>query len=99
MGARKFRASRKFRGARRAGWISNCARFRKRRHRVPEVAAVIDALSMLPAFLLGWIVVRLLARLPWAVEIPVGMGVGAGISSAAFFLMTWANVASRAAIL
>ncbi len=60
---------------------------------------MIDVLAMLPAFALGWIIVRLLAKLPWAVEIPLGIGLGSAISSAAFFLMTWAGVASRLAIL
>ncbi len=60
---------------------------------------MIDVLAMLPAFALGWIVVRLIVRLPWAVEIPLGIGLGAAISSAIFFLITWAGIASRAAIL
>ena len=60
---------------------------------------MIDVLAMLPALVLGWIVVRLVARLPWAVQIPLGIGAGAAISSVVFFLMTWTGVASRIAIL
>jgi len=60
---------------------------------------VIDFLAMAPAFVLGWIVVRLLAPLGWFLEIPLGLGLGAGISSVIFFFLTWAGVASRVAVL
>jgi hypothetical protein len=60
---------------------------------------VIDVLAMLPAFVLGWLVVRLVAKLPWTIEVPLGIGTGAAISSAIFFLLTWAGIANRALIL
>ncbi len=56
---------------------------------------MIDFLAMIPAFVLGWIFVRLLAPLESRLEVPLGLGLGAGISSAIFFLLTWAGVASR----
>ncbi|MBZ5605571.1 MAG: hypothetical protein LAO79_25005, partial [Acidobacteriia bacterium] len=60
---------------------------------------MIDILAMLPAFALGWIVVRLLARLGWWLEIPLGAGLGAAISSVLFFLLTWIGAANRGSLL
>ena len=60
---------------------------------------MIDLLAMLPIFVLGWIVMRLLAPLGWVFEIAIGTGLGIGISSAIFFLLTWGGVASRASII
>ncbi len=56
---------------------------------------MIDVLAMLPAFVAGWLIVRLIARLGWFIEIPLGVGLGAGLSSAIFFILTWAGVTSR----
>lgn len=50
---------------------------------------------MAPAFVLGWMLVRLLARLGWFLEIPLGIGIGVGLSSAIFFVLTWIGMASR----
>jgi len=58
-----------------------------------------DLIAMAPAFLFGWILVRLLAPLPLSVEIPLGAGIGAAIFSAIYFVLTCAATASRSVIL
>lgn len=80
---------------------------------------MIAFLAMIPAFALGWAVVRLLmthsSRMltdrsvllqhpargfyAWMLEICLGIGVGAGISSLLDFLLTWAGFANRASLL
>lgn len=61
---------------------------------------MIAFLAMIPAFALGWIVVRLLTPRPggffaWLLDLSLGVAVGAGISSIFDFLLTWAGLASR----
>lgn len=65
---------------------------------------MIAFLAMLPAFALGWAVVRLLAPhrvgfYGWIFEISLGIGVGAGLSSLADFALTWAGAANRVSLL
>jgi hypothetical protein len=61
---------------------------------------VIDFLVMLPAFVLGWIVVRLLMPIrSWILQISLGVGLGAGITSSVYFLFVWAGIANRATVL
>ena len=61
-------------------------------------------LAMLPAFALGWTVVRLFKpHVPgffgWTLEVSLGIGMGAGISSLIEFLLTWSGVANRFSLL
>lgn len=65
---------------------------------------MIAILAMLPSFLMGWAVVRLL--LPHGrgfyaslFELSLSVGVGAGISSLFDFVLTWAGFANRAMLL
>lgn len=61
---------------------------------------MLDFLVMLPAFVLGWIVVRLLMPVrAWILQISLGVGLGAGITSSVYFLLVWAGIASRATVL
>ncbi len=61
---------------------------------------MIDFWSMFPAFVLGWIVVRLLAPVKsWILQISFGVGLGVGITSSVYFLLVWAGIANRAAVL
>ena len=65
---------------------------------------MIGFLAMLPAFALGRAVVRLLMAhtrgfFGWMLEISLGIGMGAGISSILDFLLTWAGLANRASLL
>lgn len=60
--------------------------------------------AMIPAFALGWVVVRLLMPhgrgfYSWLLEISLGIGIGAGISSLADFFLTWAGIANRISLL
>lgn len=61
-------------------------------------------LAMIPAFALGWTVVRLLKPhaggfFGWMLEISLGTGIGAGISSLLDFALTWAGLANRFSLL
>ncbi len=61
---------------------------------------MIDILAMLPALVLGWIVIRLLMPIrSWILQISLGVGLGAGITSSIYFLLVWAGIASRATVL
>jgi hypothetical protein len=60
---------------------------------------VIDILAIAPALLLGWMAIRLLSPLGWFLEISLGAGLGAGISSAIYSLLIWAGWASRTTVL
>src|SRR5258708_411506 len=101
MGHRKFWMARGLRGSRREAGLCDGARLWKRRRVVSESAAVILAFAAeLPALLLGWILVRLLApRAPLWVQIPLGAGIGVGIASCSYFCLQWAGLATRSSIL
>lgn len=68
------------------------------------IAVLAMLLAMTPAFLLGWAVVRCL--LPhrggfysWLLEVSLGLGVGAGVSSLVAFVLIWAGIAGRISLL
>ncbi len=61
---------------------------------------MLDFLAMVPAFILGWIVVRLLAPLrSWVLQISLGVGLGIGITSSVYFLLVWIGIANRVTVL
>lgn len=65
---------------------------------------MIAFLAMIPAFALGWAVVALLMPrgrgfFGWLLEISLGIGMGAGISSVVDFVLTWAGIANRISLL
>ncbi len=65
---------------------------------------ILAVLATLPFIALGWMLVRLLLPpqapgsgwLRWAMEISLGAGLGAGLTSCVYFLLVWAKAASRA---
>ena len=66
---------------------------------------IAGLLLFLPAVVIGWSAVRIFCVLPgrpvWLralLEISLGVGVGAGIVSVAFFALLWAGAAGRAAV-
>ncbi len=60
----------------------------------------MDVLVMLPAFVLGWMLVRLMLPVrSWILQISLGAGLGAGITSSIYFLLVWAGIASRSTVL
>lgn len=56
-------------------------------------------LAMLPAFALGWLVVRPARPGNLALEIALGAGLGAALSSAIYFLLVCAGIVSRGSVL
>jgi hypothetical protein len=66
---------------------------------------MLSLLATLPSIALGWMLVRLLlpgdvwrpAWLRWLMEVSLGTGLGAGLTSCLYFLLVWARMASRTA--
>jgi hypothetical protein len=65
---------------------------------------ILAPLAVVPAALLGWILVRLLlpagawrpAWIRWLMEISLGTGLGIGVTSCFYFVLVWAGLATRA---
>lgn len=61
---------------------------------------ILAILAVLPAIALGWAIVRLLlGAVGWLFEVSLGVGVGLGVTSLSYFLLSLAGLNARAAVM